>query len=162
MKKFILALCLCTLSLCAWAQQNQNRQFRGPRRATDAVVDTAIMNKMEIAPEMMALILNLQQTKQEQMKAEMTQSRGRGTRMSDEERQALADRRQTFSKIYRAELRAIMGDELYITYLEKMLDNRQMPAAGFRPGMDGGQGRQRQMMGPGQMQMGAPMDGNDF
>lgn len=135
----------------------------------DSVVDTAIINKMQLEPELVAKIIDLQQAKQEEMKTQMSQPQGRG-RMSEEDRKAMMVRREAFTKKYRADLRSLMGDDIYVAYLEKMLDARQSFNMGQRPGQGQYQGRQGQYQGRqrpdfqqrDQMPMGGGMDGQDF
>lgn len=131
LKVLICSLCLC-FSMCAMAQ-NHSRSNRGNRgneapRQFDMVVDTAIINSMELEPETISAVLQLQAQKQEELKAiliEMAQSRKEGQNFDP---QAIAEMRQQmddFKLEYRMAFRKIIGTANYITYLEKQLDNRQ-------------------------------------
>ena len=131
LKVLICSLCLC-FSMCAMAQ-NHSRSNRGNRgneapRQFDTVVDTAIINSMELEPETISAVLQLQAQKQEELKAiliKMAQSRKEGQNFDP---QAIAEMRQQmddFKLEYRMAFRKIIGTANYITYLEKQLDNRQ-------------------------------------
>lgn len=154
MKWMIAALCICC-GMSAMAQTNNNsRRTTQPRQIADMVVDTAVINRMELNAQMVESILALQKSKQAAMQEMMKNSRPqKGERMSDEQRKALREQREAFTAEYRGELRKIMGDPTYITYLEKLVDSRaaRQQTMQRRPA-GAGQMRER-----GQRQM---MDGN--
>lgn len=154
MKKLMMLAGLCLMvSISAVAQDFQgNRQGRGPRRQMDAVVDTAIINHMNLDEAVLQKVYQLQEAKAQEQRESMGQTRQRGQRMSEEDRQAFMDKMQAFKTQYRKDLRAIIGDDAYILYLEKSLDNRAMNF------MRGGQGRP---MG-GQRPMGGDFNGGGF
>lgn len=152
MKKFLLLASLC-LAICSGvsAQDFQGRQGgqrgqRGNRMQIDMVVDTAIINHMDLSEEVLQQVYQLQEKKHAEQKEAMS-SMKRGQRMNEEELKAFMDRQQEFNAQYRKELRALLGDEAYIAYLEKMLDRR--PSFGM-------------MRGRGQMGGQRPMGGGDF
>lgn len=124
-KMFLTALCL-TLAVFGFAQgRNGGAQRPTMRGNMDAVVDTAIINHMGLPEATVQQVLTLQQAKQEEMKQQMQQQQNnKGQRLSDAERNALQQKRTEFTQKYRQELRAILGDQNYITYLEKQLDRR--------------------------------------
>lgn len=149
MKKFLFlaGLCLTIVTNVVaqdFGQGGRQGGQRNMRRQIDAVVDTAIINHMDLSQEVLNQVYKLQEAKQAEQKEAMGQMR-RGQRMSEEERKAFHERQQAFTTQYRKELRAIIGDEAYITYLEKMLDRRTMGFGGMQRG-----GMQRGQMGGGQ------------
>lgn len=133
LKVLICSLCLC-FSMCAMAQKHSrgNRGNSGNEapRQFDMVVDTAIINSMELEPETISAVLQLQAQKQEELKAiliKMAQSRNNNNGQNFDP-QAIAEMRQQmddFKLEYRMAFRKIIGTANYITYLEKQLDNRQ-------------------------------------
>lgn len=149
MKRIFLLACICmAVSLSAFAQNRQGGQGgqRGPRHNMDAVVDTAIINHMDLEAETLQKVLQLQSTKQAEQREMMGSLRSnRGQRMSEEDRNAMRTKMQDFTAQYRKDLRAILGDDLYISYLEKYCDRQAMMRM-MRPGMQGGQ--RPQMGGP--------------
>lgn len=137
MRKAILtsALCLMMGFTAAMAQDNSRRntpQRRAPQQM-DAVVDTTVLNRMELDDALMTNILALQTSKQAEEKATReaeraarTSADGKRTKLTDEQRQAQRQQQEEFKAGYRAQLRALMGDALYITYLERLVDARGM------------------------------------
>ena len=102
---------------------------------------------MNISADVLQKVYDLQKSKQEEQQKVMAGFRQqRGQRLSEEERKAMMEQREAFTAQYRKELRALIGDETYITYLEKQLNRqgmRMMMGGGQRP--NGGQfGGQRQ------------------
>lgn len=153
MKKLLILAGIC-LTMCSGlvAQDFQGGRGQGGpngqrmRRQMDAVVDTAIINHIDLSAEVLQKVYDLQKVKQEEQAASMKELRqNRGQRMSEEDRKAMMDKRQAFTAQYRKELRAIIGDEAYILYLEKSLDNRSMMRFGGQGGQR--QGGQRPMGG---------------
>lgn len=161
MKKFLILASMClVMSVSAIAQDKPAKREMAPRqrpqqeqmqqrqrRSMDVVVDTAIINHMDLSAEVLQQVMALQEAKQaEQKKAmsEMRQNRN-GQRMSEEERKAMREKTQAFTAQYRKELRALLGDEAYIAYLEKMVDSRNMMRMGGGRPQAGQMGGQRQM-----------------
>ena len=143
MKKTLILAGIC-LSMClsAFAQNDMGRQNGRMRPNFDAVVDTAVINHIGLDEAVLKKVYELQTTKQAEQR-EMFQNgmrRERGQRMSEEERQAMQTKRQEFTNQYRQQLRALIGDQLYITYLEKMLDRQSMMRF-QRGGFGGGNGQ---------------------
>ena len=128
--KMILAAVGLATALTAAAQgQGQGNGRQGNMRGNmDAVVDTAIINTLNVPADTKAKVLDLQKTKQAQMREMMKkQSRPeKGQRLTDEQRKQMQADRAAFTKQYRAELRTILGDAAYIEYLEKQIDRRPM------------------------------------
>lgn len=153
LRMIITALCLC-LGMCAMAQGHGNRGNRGNRggqqegaRNMDMVVDTAIINSMDLEPELVASVLQLQAQKQEELKATLIkmaqQNQGGQGGFNPEAIAAMREQMEDFKSEYRMALRKLLGAANYITYLEKVIDKR--PAMG--PGM--GNGNPRRMQGGG-------------
>lgn len=149
MKKtlFLAGICLA-MCLSAFAQNERGNRPNGQRMRMnfDAVVDTAVINHIGLDDAVLQQVYQLQTTKQEEQRAMFQNNRReRGQRMTDEERKAMQEKRQAFTDQYRKDLRALIGDQLYITYLEKMLDRQSMMR--FQRGNFGGgnpMGGQRQ------------------
>jgi hypothetical protein len=167
MKKKLMAIALCLMMglTAVMAQDNNNRrqqQRRAPQQM-DAVVDTAVLNKMDIEAAVMEQILALQTTKQAEQKAQMearraanTGSDGKRVKLTDEQREAQREanlkEEAEFKAGYRAQLRQLLGDETYIQYLERLVDaratmrmpmpsqNRQNGQSNMPQGMPGGFG----------------------
>lgn len=162
MKKILLALCLCTLSLGAFAQNQGNNQQRGQRtrRTMDAVIDTTIINRMQLPTATIEQVLALQKTKQEEMQEMMKTNRPeRGKRMSESEREQMRKQRKEFTSRYRADLRRLMGDDAYIAYLELLVDSRQAMGMNRPQGQMGGHGGNH---GPGNHNGGFGNNSNGF
>lgn len=125
--KMILTSLLLVVGMSAMAQGGPrgNRGGRGGFNM-DQVVDTAVINKLDLQPEVVAQVLELQASKADAIKEQMEKLGKRGNNRNKEQREAMQKEREEFNAAYRAELRQILGDETYITYLEKMLDNRGM------------------------------------
>jgi hypothetical protein len=145
MKKKLLTAAVCLmLGLGCLVAQDRNTQRRAQQRAPrqmDAVVDTAVLNRMQLDEAMMTQILALQNAKQTEQNAMLeaernnrtTDSNGKRVRRSDDEREAMRQQQEEFKAQYRADLHLIMGDSLYISYLEKLIDARS--AMQMRPNM---------------------------
>ena len=155
MKKIMILAGIC-LAMCTsvMAQDFEGGQRGGQggqraRRQMDMVVDTAVINHIDLKAETLQKVYELQQAKQAEQKEIMQSARPqKGQRMSDEDRKAFQEKRQAFTAQYRKELRALIGDEAYILYLERMVDRQgMMRMGGQRPqgqgGQRGGQGGQR-------------------
>lgn len=133
-KMILTALCLC-ICLGATAQRNNRNNSGAPGmpRQTDAVIDTAILNKMNLEAKMLSEILALKTAKQTEIKESMKGMRPeKGKRMDEATRKAIYEKRAAFTAGYRAELRKIMGDELYISYLEKQVDSHNAMRGNMR------------------------------
>lgn len=151
MKKslFLTGLCLM-MSVALMAQGNQNNGQRQMRqmRQMDAVVDTAVINHMNLDAQVLEKVYKLQESKKAEQEAMMKESRPqKGQRMSDAERKAMQEKRETFTAKYRKELRELLGDETYILYLEKQVDRNSARQFMMRPmqnnrGQQGGGQRQ--------------------
>ena len=145
-KYFLLTLALCC-GMNAMAQRHHDHNGpRGPQgggHGFDMVVDTAIINHMDLEPEVIASVQELQQKKNEELKTvliEMAGKRTPGQAPSQEEIAEMREQIESFKLDYRMALRKVLGVENYITYLEKQVDKR--PQMGGRPGA-GPNGRQR-------------------
>jgi len=167
MKKIMILAGIC-LAMCTSAiaqdfgQGGQRQGGQRMRRQMDAVVDTTVINHMDINVEVLQKVYTLQEAKQKEQKAQMEEMRKNrnGQRMSEEERNAFTEKQKAFTAQYRKELRAILGDEAYIIYLEKMLDRQGMMRMGGRPQMQGQRGGQRQgNFGGGDFPSGGAPDG---
>ena len=128
MKKFLFLAGIClSMSMALMAQDNHRRG--GGRRmpfSIDAVVDTAVINHIGLEDAVLQQVYKLQETKMAEQREQMENGmrRERGQRPSEEELAAMREKRQAFTDQYRQQLRALIGDQLYITYLEKMLDRQ--------------------------------------
>jgi hypothetical protein len=158
MKKTIFSLTLCLLmsagAVMAQDRRNSgNNQRRAPQQM-DAVVDTAVLNKMELEPQLLTQILELQTTKQAEQKATLEaekQSRtgadGKRQKLTDEQREARRQEQEAFTAGYRSQLRTLMGDALYIAYLERLVDARGMMRMPVRNNQNSGNQRGGDMPG---------------
>jgi cytochrome c556 len=124
-KSLLLTVCL-GMALCGslMAQSNNKNSNRRAPRQIDAVVDTAVLNKMSLDQKVYDQVIALQQSKLTEMQEQAKQDRAD---RSEEARKARQEARKTFTAGYRAELRTLLGDELYIQYLERQLDQRATP-----------------------------------
>lgn len=156
MKKVLVCLA-CMLLVCAGAvAQNRqggrnNRQGNGRQFQPMAVIDTAVINHIGLSDEVLAQVYALQEKQaavaEEQMKGMMPE---RGKRMTEEARNEMQEKTTKMKAAFRLELRNLIGDESYITYLEKQLDSRgmfggrqmQMGGMNGQRGNWGGQGGQ--------------------
>lgn len=150
--KLMLTVACLSLAACAFAQNRQNNgRQRGQRGNFDMVVDTAIVNRIGLDKATYDKVLTLQKNKQQEMQTLMQNSRPeKGQKMSDADRKAMMEKREAFTKGYRAEFRNIIGTEKYIEYLEKQVDRQQMGGnRGQRPGgnRNGNQQRQQRQRG---------------
>lgn len=142
MKKLLLALVVClTTAVSVNAQEKphvRSRQAMAPMNVNmniDMVVDTAVMNKLGIEPELMGKILALQEQKKAEHQKMMRDVRvDRSQLNGQDQRTAMQEKRNEYTNQYRKELRALMGDELYISYLEKQLDSRNHNRGGMNRG----------------------------
>ncbi len=147
MKKIVILAGIClTMCFSAIAQNNQRQGGQRGPRMMDAVVDTAIINHMGIDDAVLKKIYELQESKQAEQKEMMKNARPeKGQKMSEEARKAMQEKREAFTAQYRKELRALIGDETYIAYLEKKVDRSvMMRFGGQRQGQGGQRGGQRQ------------------
>lgn len=166
MRIFLIALCLC-VGMSAMAQ---NRGHRGNRRAQaeqrgpqniDMVVDTAIINSMQLEPALVNSVLELQAKKQEELKAAIIkmaqQNQGGQDGFNPESIAAMRKQMEDFKAGYRLSLRQLLGTDQYIVYLEKMIDKR--PAMGEGRGGAPMGGNQRRMPNGGNWGQGQPGGG---
>lgn len=142
MKKFATAaICCLALSLSSVMAQNQmpqgGRPMRGMMRGgATLIADTTITNHMNLTPEQTQQIMVINDNYRAQMQAAMSGNHhGDGQHMSREDREARMQQVQGQRKEARKQLRAVLGDDLYIEYLELSLD--RVPMMG---GQRGGHG----------------------
>jgi len=138
MKKILMAaICCMTIGLGSVLAQDQpqGRGMRGPgRQQMFQLADTAITNHMSLTPDQKVQIAQLNEKFQEQMKVDGE----RGKRLDKEARQSQRAKYDAQRTEARKQLRAILGTELYIEYLEKTIDRRSMMMVGPRgPRPDG-------------------------
>lgn len=167
-KMILAALCLC-ICLGTMAQRPNRGRSATPNmaRPANAIVDTAILNKMNLEAKMLSEILALKETKQAEFTQEMKSAHlEKGKKMDNAARKAFQEKHATFMASYRTELRKIMGTELYISYLEKQVDNRRVMRNNMRPrthNMDNDfRGDRRQRGGFGNNDFGGGSMGGDF
>ncbi len=158
MKKYIIALAIAAVSLSAnafHAKQDDNKQKpRQEQPQGDMVVNMKTMESLSLSEKQLNQIKELQQKKAEEVKSMREESKDTKEKKSEEakeERKAQMEKMQTFMADYRKDVRKILGDDKYIEYLEKQVDQQGTQ----RPGM-----RQNQRRG-GQGGPGAPGEGND-
>lgn len=118
----------------------------GAPRSLDMVVDTAIINTMDLEPEIVTKVLELQSKKAEELKAKIIEmaSQAQANQGQGFDPKAIAAMREQMDEFkfeYRMAFRKIIGVDNYITYLEKVIDKR--PAMGAGPGAGAGQGMRR-------------------
>lgn len=118
----------------------------GALRSMDMVVDTAIINTMDLEPEIVTKVLELQSKKAEELKAKIIEmaSQAQANQGQGFDPKAIAAMREQMDEFkfeYRMAFRKIIGVDNYITYLEKVIDKR--PAMGAGPGAGAGQGMRR-------------------
>lgn len=142
LRMLISALCIC-MSICAMAQGPGRGNRGGKPQSFDMVVDTAIINSMDLEPELVTAVLQLQAQKQEELKAtliKMAQSRQEGQGFDQEAIASMRQQMEDFKLEYRMALRKLLGTANYITYLEKQIDKRPEAPRG---NMRNGRGAQR-------------------
>ena len=138
-KIFLSVICLC-LGFNAMAQRQRHNGHGGAPQSMDMVVDTAIINTMNLDAELVASVLELQSAKAEELKAtiiKMAQSRTPGQQPTPEEIADMQAQISNYKAGYRADLRKLLGDENYITYLEKQVDKRPQMGGGPGSGANG-------------------------
>lgn len=145
MKKFLMAAMCCML--CAATLMAQNKGDQRPRGMNvqqmnavpvQMVADTTISNHIGLTAKQMQKIDELNKAFVEKMRAEMAKRRGNGKTLTEEERKAYQQEAADVRHASLKELRAIMGDDKYIEYLEKSLDDMFHKTFGRA---QGGQGR---------------------
>lgn len=120
-------------------QGRDGRPMRGGMRpGQELVADTTITNHMNLTPEQQKEIDSINASYQEQMKEMMSKRSEDGKRLSREEREARMKQIAEQKKDARLKLRTVLGDDLYIEYLETSLD--RMPAMMMGGGPRGGHG----------------------
>lgn len=142
-KTLCAALCCMTLGLGTAMAQNEmpNRPARGGMRTgTEMVADTTIINHLSdtISVEQLKQIEAINENYRAKMQEMMTQRSTDGRRMGREDREARMAQIKQNKAAARKELREVLGDELYIEYLEAQLDRSPFMAMGM--GARGGQG----------------------
>ena len=103
------------------------------------VADTAITNQLNLTTAQQVEIAKLNENYREQMKADAEN----GKKLNKETREARRAQMEAKRAESRKQLRAILGTELYIEYLEKTLDRRPMMMGGQRGPRPDGQNMQR-------------------
>lgn len=171
-KSFLAALCCLSLSVGSlMAQDNARAQFGrqgGSRngRSVEQIADTAITNHLGLQAEQLTQVEALNARYKEQLQAQQKGLTTDGRRSaSREDREARVQQFREMRQQFRSELHVILGDSLYIQYLEQSLDRQPMMMAP-RGGMNGfNQGRGARMgggrMGGGRMDAGG-FDNGDF
>lgn len=158
MKKLVIAA-ICCFSLCVGSVMGQdqdgrqNRQVRGMRggmrNAPVQLADTSITNHLEITPEQIQKVEELNQNFAESMKVKMTSFSQMNKNTSREEREARMAEVRALRQEANKQLREVLGTEAYIQYLETALERasamRSMRGPGSnnhgqRPMMRGGFG----------------------
>lgn len=143
MKKILLAAicCMAIATSDVMAQdQPQGRGMRGAgRMQMFQVADTAITNQLNLTTAQQVEIAKLNENYIEQMKADAE----KGKKLDKETREARRAQMEATRAEGRKQLRAILGTELYIEYLEKALDRRPMMMGGPRGQRPDGQNMQR-------------------
>lgn len=120
------------------------------RPGMEMVADTTITNHMQLSVEQAKQIEMINAKYTEQVKALVNKRATEGQRMNREQRDAMVQQLANLKKEGRQQLRKVLGDNLYIEYLEKA--NEQAPAMP----MGGAQmrGGQRGMQAPQALQQG--------
>lgn len=117
------------------------------------VADTAITNHMQLTVEQAKMVETINAKYAEQLKALTSKRTEAGQRMSTEQRDAMLQQMANLKNEGRQRLRKALGDNLYIEYLEKSLDQQpSMPMGTVQ--MRGGQ---RGVQAPKGLQQGAVM-----
>lgn len=167
MKKLVIAA-ICCFSLCVGSvmgqDQNgrQNRQARGMRggmrNAPVQLADTSITNHLELTPEQMQKVEELNQNFAESMKAKMASFSQMNKNASREEREARMAEVRALRQQANKDLREALGTDNYIIYLETALERasamRTMRAPG--PGNPGQRPMMRGGFGGGPEGLGGP------
>lgn len=153
MKKILLAAICCmtmaTSNVLAQDQPQRRGMRGGDRMQMFQVADTAITNHLNLTTAQQVEIAKLNENYREQMKADAEN----GKKLNKETREARRAQMEAQRAESRKQLRAILGTELYIEYLEKALDRRPMMMMGGQRGpRPDGQNMQR----------GRGMRGDDF
>lgn len=147
-KRILTAICCMALTAASVMAQEAELGQRGSRMrggmrggAEPQLADTTITNHMGLTDEQNLSIAKLNNEYKLQLTTSMRSRGDNGKRMSREEREAAMDKIKELKAEGRKQLRVILGDELYISYLEQSLD--RMPAFGMmRGGMrEGGFGQ---------------------
>ena len=144
MKKILMAaICCMTMATSNIVAQDQpqRRGMRGAdRQQMFQMADTAITNHLNLTTAQQVEIAKLNESYREQMKADGEKSR----KLDKEARQARRAEMEARRAEGRKQLRAILGTELYIEYLEKALDRQPaMMMGGQRGPRPDGQTMQR-------------------
>lgn len=151
MKKTLLAaICCMTIGFGSTAMAQNEMPARtgrgGMRTGMEMVADTAIINHLSdtISAEQLKQIEAINSNYRVKMQEMLSQRSTDGRRMTREDREARMEQIKQNKAAARKELREVLGDELYIEYLEAQLDRIQAMGMGMSPRSgQGGQG-----MGP--------------
>ena len=148
MKKTIITTLLAlTLSAACGLAQERNRQGIGGQRPMrggmrqdmELVADTAITNHMNLTPEQLQQVNDINANYRKQMEEMRSLRNEEGRRLSREDREARMKQINDQKREARQQLRTALGDDLYIQYLEAVLDRPAMLIhAGQRGGQRGG------------------------
>ena len=158
MKKLMIAALCCMLCTSAMMAQGQRKMTTTQMNAVPVqmVADTTITNHMELTAAQKQKINELNKAFVEKVRTEMSENRAKGKRMTEEERDAFQKKSAEARKAALKELRQVMGDDKYIEYLEKSLDD--MFHKSFGRGM-GGHGQGGPRSGQGGRGQGGPRGG---
>ena len=137
MKKILLAAICCmtiaTSSVLAQDQPQRRGMRDGFRQQMFQLADTSITNQLNLTTAQQVEIAKLNENYLEQMKADGE----KGKKIDKETREARRAQMEAKRAEGRKQLRAILGTELYIEYLEKALDRRPMMGGQRGPRPDG-------------------------
>ena len=143
MKKILLAAICCMTMMTSSVVAQDHPQRRGMRdgfrQQMFQVADTAITNQLNLTTAQQVEIAKLNESYLEEMKADGE----KGKKVDKETREARRAQMEAKRAEGRKQLRAILGTELYIEYLEKALDRRPMMMGGQRGPRPDGQTMQR-------------------
>lgn len=137
-KKFLTALCCLTLSISVLTAQNNERGNggRGGRHAIQ-LVDTNVTSQLSLSSDKTKAIEDLNTKYAQEVSAMMPQDRS--SRPSEDEMKANMEKMKEVRKTYLKQVRSLLGDNLYIQYLEEVSERHNgRPMRGPR-GNRGGQ-----------------------
>ena len=124
---------IATSSVLAQDQPQRRGMRDGFRQQMFQLADTSITNQLNLTTAQQVEIAKLNESYLEQMKADGE----KGKKVDKETREARRAQMEAKRAEGRKQLRAILGTELYIEYLEKALDRRQMMGGQRGPRPDG-------------------------
>ncbi|MBQ0056439.1 MAG: hypothetical protein KBT20_02175 [Bacteroidales bacterium] len=140
-KSLILTAVSILISISAMAQGHkgnhpsvQPRNGNAPRvqmqHNIDAVVDTAVINHIDLSKSTLEEVTKLQEKKKNEMMKMTKDMKKEIQQLSEEQRAEMRKKQEDFKAQYRKDLRKVLGDEKYILYLEKQLDRRSVVRQG--------------------------------